>query len=234
MKANKFLVTSFTVGILASNTTFASDVKVSTGFLYVNGQNTDLSLADVKLSSIPLSLKVQNDAFGFKISTSYLNLDAGTGTTEKGIGDTRLTLSYDVSPQWTLSIQEKFSTGDDKKGLSTGFNDTKVAVDYSKPLSGGKSVFGSLAYKVKGGKGSNPNYKNAADISLGMSKIISDNVVIGGSINYAQSSTSTLNDTTGGLAFVSRKLNKNWRTNAFVGYDNSKTKSAGVSISYKF
>lgn len=234
MKTNKVLAISILLGLSGYNVAAMADVKVSTGYLYVNGQNTDLSLSDVKLTAIPLSLKVKKEALGVKISTSYLSLDAGTGTTEKGQGDTRLTVSYDVTPKWTLSVKEKFSTGDETKGLSTGYNDTKFQVDYSAPLSEGKAVFGSLGYKLKGGKSDNLTYKNASDASIGMSKVLPNNWITGASLNYVEASTTALDNTLGGLIFLGHKLNKNWRTNTFVSYDNSNTKSLGVNVSYKY
>lgn len=234
MKTNKLLATSLILCLTGYSASTLADVKVSTGYLYVNGQSTDLNLSNIKLTAIPLSLKVKKQALGVKLSTSYLNLDAGTGITEKGQGDTRLKVSYDVTPKWTVSVQEKFSTGDKAKGLSTGYNDTKFAIDYSAPLSGGKSVFGSLAQNIKGGKNNNPTYKNSADLSIGMSKVLPNNWVTGASLNYTEASSTALKNTTGGLAFLGHKINKNWNTNAFAGYDSSKTTSIGVSISYKY
>ena len=236
MKANKLVKLTLLISLstLGSAALADANVKVSTGYLYVNGQNTTTGLKNTKLSSIPVSVKLKNEAFGVKLSTSYLSLNAGTGKTEKGMGDTNLTISYDITPKFTLSVKEKFSTGNEKKGLSTGFNDTKVQADYSTSIGNGKSVFASVGYKVKGGKSSKPTYRNAADASIGMSKILANNWVAGGSLNYAQASTTTLDNTFGVLGFASHKLNKNWRTNLYAGYDNSKTSTAGLSISYKF
>lgn len=226
------------LGVLISLSSFSSvanaDVKVSTGYLYVSGQNTTIGLKNTKLGSLPFSVKLQNNSVGVKLSTSYLSLDAGTGTTEKGLGDTNLTISYDITPKIALSLKEKFSTGDEKKGLSTGFNDTKIQADYSSAIGNGRSVFTSLGYKLKGGKSSNPTYQNAADASIGMSKILANNWVAGGSLNYAQTSTTTLDNTFGVLGFASHKLNNNWRTNLYVGYDNSQTSTVGFGVSYKF
>ena len=234
MKTNKLISFGLLISLSSLSSVAIADVKVSTGYLYVNGQNTTTGLKNTKLSSIPVSVKFKNNSLGVKLSSSYLSLNTGTGSTQKGMGDTSLTVSYDITPKFTLSLKEKFHTGDKNKGLSTGFNDTKIQADYSSSIGNGKSVFTSLAYKVKGGKSSNPTYRNAADASIGMSKILANNWVAGGSLNYAQASTTTLSDTVGVLGFASHKLNKNWRTNLYAGYDNSKTSTVGLGISYKF
>lgn len=234
MKANIPLISSIIVGLFGYSTASVADVKVSTGYIYVNGQNTETGLSNVKLSSIPLSLKVKKNALGVKVSTSYLKLDDGSGVTQKGTGDTNLTVSYDVTPKWTVSIKEKFSTGDKAKGLSTGYNDTNLQADYSTPLSNGKSIFGSLAYKIKGGKSNVASYKNAADISMGMSKVMNNNWTTGAFLDYAQSSTTTLKDTTGVIGFTSYKIDKHWSATAIAGYDTSNTGSAGLTANYKF
>ena len=82
------------VSLPTMSLTAVADVKVSTGVLYVNGQSNDLSLGNTKLTSVPVSIKVKKGALGVKLSSSYLRLDAGSGTTESGVGDTNLKLSY--------------------------------------------------------------------------------------------------------------------------------------------
>jgi long-subunit fatty acid transport protein len=232
MKIKQFLNVSLMASFCAYSINTQASVKISTGYLYVDGQNSDLDSSNSTLTAIPLSLKFKNDALSIKLSSSRQELNSGNKTTN-GLGDTSLKVSYRLTPSWTVSLKEKFSTGDKTKGLSTGYNDTTLQVGYSKALSEENRVFSSLSYKIKGGKSDIPNYKNAASVSVGLSRKMNENWRGGISLNYSQASNIKLDDTLGTLMFLGHKINKNWGVNSFIGTDNIGTQSLGLSISYK-
>lgn len=230
----KWILSGMTgLAILSAVPATAETVKVSTGFFYADGQSNDLNASNVTLRSVPVNVSVQNGPINVKLGTSWLEIKSGTAAAQSGQGDTTLTLRYDVTPNWSVSIKEKFATGSKSKGLSTGYNDTKVQVDAFWPQAGGRSVFATLGYTFKGGQSDNPNYQNAAYASLGMAQALKDGWSVGLSIDAAQATSKTLDDTFGGMVFLGYRVSPRVSVNVFGGYDTTQTKSGGLGLSVK-
>ena len=208
-------------------------VKLSTGFFYADGQSNDLNVKNTTIKSVPLSLKVKKGRSGVRLSSSWLEVDAGTA--ESGMGDTTLSLSYDLTenPWWTVTLKEKFATGDKDKGLSTGYNDTKVQLDYFRPVGRKSSVFATMGYTFKGGQSDNPNYQNAVYGSVGGGVLLARGWSGGFSLDYSQATSKTLDDTIGGSLFLGHNFTPRFGVNIFAGYDSTDTTSAGIGLSYK-
>ena len=208
-------------------------VKLSTGFFYADGQSNDLNVKNTTIKSVPLNLKVKDGRFGVRLSSSWLEIDAGTA--ESGMGDTTLSLSYDLteSPWLTVTVKEKFATGDRDKGLSTGYNDTKVQLDLFQPVGRKYSVFATLGYTFKGGQSDNPNYQNAVYGSIGGGVVLAKGWTGGLSLDYSQATSKTLDNTFGGSLFLGHSVTQRFGVNVFAGYDNTDTTSAGIGLSYK-
>lgn len=208
-------------------------VKLSTGFFYADGQSSDLNVKDTTIKSVPMALKIKTGRFGVRLSSNWLEINGDT--TRSGIGDTTLSLSYDLTenPWWTLTLKEKFATGDKRKGLSTGYNDTKVQLDYFRPVGRKHSVFATLGYTFKGGQSDNPNDQNAMYASLGGGMVLAKGWTGGVSLDYNQATSKALDDTFGGSLFLGHAVTRRFGVNLFAGYDSTETTSAGVGLSYK-
>ena len=211
----------------------APSVKLSTGYFYADGQSNDLNATNSTIKSVPFSLKVKDGAWGVRLSTSWLELKSQGSPAQSGMGDVSVALSYDLNRSWTASVKEKFSTASKRKGLTTGYNDTKVQLDYFTALDNRSSFFGTAGYTFKGGQSANPNYQNGAYFSVGLGRVLAPGWTGGVSLDWTQATDRTLSNTFGGSLFLGYRVNSRWDVSLFGGYDNSSTKSVGMGISYK-
>ena len=211
-----------------------TSIKLSTGFFYADGQSNDLNVPDSTLKSVPLSIQFKHNRFGMRLSSSWLEVNSG-GVVDAGQGDTTVAISYDLTenPWWTLTVKEKFATGDSGKGLSTGYNDTKIQVDYFQAVGRERSVFATLGYTFKGGQSDVSTYQDAAYASVGMGVVLSQGWNGGVSFDYYQATSRTLDDTLGGSVFIGHKLSQHFGVNVFAAYDSAQTTSLGLGLSYK-
>ncbi|WP_294948819.1 hypothetical protein [Sulfurivirga sp.] len=213
-----------------------TSVRVSTGYFYVDGQSNDLNSPDTTIQSVPLSIKLKSGRFGVRLSSSWLEVKPRGQKAESGQGDTTLSLSYDLTeqPWWTITVKEKFATGSKSKGLSSGYNDTRLQLDYFRTVGSGKSVFATAGYVIKGGKSDNPDYQDAFYASVGAGTVLAQNWNGGVSLDYNQATNKQLDDAFGGSLFLGYRMTRQAGVNLFVSTDNTSTTSAGVSLSYKF
>ncbi|MBN2866725.1 MAG: hypothetical protein JXK16_12020 [Thiotrichales bacterium] len=208
--------------------------KLTTGFFYSSGQSDTINSSDATTSSIPLMLSFKKDRLSMGVSTAYLMVDSDSFNAE-GMGDTTFSIGYDIteSPWFTVKLKEKFATGDETEGLSTGKNDTSLQLDYFYPIKTNTSVFASIGHKLVG-KVSGADMQNTTFASVGMGYLYPNKTNIGVSLDYRQSIYKSLDDQTGASLFVSKPLNKTYSLSAFGGYDSSETTTAGITLTTKF
>lgn len=217
---------------LSSAVQAAPTVKLSTGYFYADGQSDDLNTPDSTIQSVPFSVKVKEGPWGVRLGSSWLEIKSKGSKAESGMGDVTASVSYDLNNSWSVSLKEKFSTADKDKGLTTGYNDTKVQVDYFTTLNNRHSFFGTAGYTFKGGQDDNPDYQNGVYLSAGIGRVLAAGWTGGVSLDWTQSTNRKLDDTLGGSIFVGHKVSSQWSVSFFGGYDNSDTVSAGLGISY--
>ncbi|WP_321325433.1 hypothetical protein [Thiomicrorhabdus sp.] len=210
----------------------ADSTKLTTGLFYANGQSETINSDDVSSTSVPLLISVKKDKLSFGVSMSYLTIESGN-LKEQGIGDTTLSLGYDVTNNFALKLREKLPTGDENKSLSTGKNDTSVQLDYFAVANQKVSFFGSVGYKFVG-KVTGQNMQDTAFASIGTGRIYGKNTSVGVSLDYRESVFKNLDDQLGIAAFVSKPINETYSLSAFAGYDSTQTNSIGVSLTTKF
>lgn len=236
MLLNKFAIpiSLISIGFLGVNGTAQANnqAQLTTGLFYSDGQSEIVNSNDVSAWSVPLLISVKKEKLSFGVSMSYLSLESGE-LNEKGIGDTTLSLGYDVTNNFTLKLKEKLPTGDTTKNLSTGENDTSVQLDYFAGINNQVSFFGSLGYKFVG-KVAGQQMQNTAFASIGTGRIYGKDTSIGVSLDYSESLFKNLDDQLGIAAFISKPLNETYSLSAFAGYDNTQTNSIGVSLTTKF
>ncbi|MEA1988619.1 MAG: hypothetical protein U9N57_05340 [Pseudomonadota bacterium] len=208
--------------------------KVSTGLFYSSGQSEIIDTDDATTTSVPLMLSMKKGDFSFSLSTAYISVDSDTFDTS-GMGDTTVSLGYDLteSPWLTLKLKNKFATGDETKGLSTGENDTSVQLDYFYPIKSNTSLFANVGHKFVG-KVSGVEMQDSSYGSIGAGYIFPSKTNIGVSLDYRQSVYSDLDDQTGASVFVSRPITKTYSLSGFGSYDNTQTLSTGLTITAKF
>ena len=208
--------------------------KISTGLFYMSGQSDTINNADVNTTSVPLLVSVKKGRLSFGLSTAYLSVDSNDISAE-GMGDTTVSLGYDLmeSPWLTLKVKEKFATGDENKGLSTGENDTSVQLDYFYPLQANTALFANIGHKFVG-KVTGIAMQDSTYASIGTGYTYADKTNIGVSLDYRQSIFTELDDQTGLSVFMSKPINKNYSVSAFGGYDSSQTSSVGITLTSKF
>ena len=232
------LVMSFWVWTSTANAaeSKASDLttKVSTGLFYASGQSETIDTDDSTTTSIPLMISMKKGRFSFGLSTAYLSVETDTLEAD-GMGDTIASVGYDLmeSPWLSIKLKEKFATGDETQGLSTGKNDTSLQLDWFYPLQSNTSLFANIGHKFVG-KVSGSAMQDTNYASAGMGYIFTNKTNIGLSLDYRQSIFKDLDDQTGVSLFVSKPLNKTYSLSAFGGYDSSATTTAGLTLTTKF
>jgi len=207
--------------------------SITTGIQFMDGQSETTNLDDIQTRLVPVSLTHKKDRFTFGISFSHLAIE-GHGIEEQGLGDTKLSIGYDINSAFKVSLIEKIATGDDERYLSTGRNDTAVQVDFSSPMMNPKNaIFAKVGYNFVG-KRSDFDLQNSSYLSIGTGYLIQDRTKIGVSLDYRQSIFSDLDDQLGLSAHIDKPLNDTYNLSAFAGYDNTQTSTIGVTLTGKF
>lgn len=211
----------------------ADVTTITTGVFYIDGQSDTINSDDVSAFSIPLLISHKQDKFTFGVALSHLSVESGS-IDEKGMGDTTLSVGYDVTDAFKISLKEKLATGDEEKGLSTGKNDTSIQLDYFSPLKDNKSsIFATVGHKFVGKK-DGLNLQDVSYSSIGTGYIYNNKTSVGVSLDYRESIFSNLDNQLGLSAFINQTLNDTYSLSAFAGYDNTQTGSIGVSLTGKF
>jgi hypothetical protein len=184
--------------------------------------------------------------FNGSLATSYVK----GGDSGSGLGDTTLSLAYDLnhSPNISFVLKEKFATGDQDKGLGTGENDTSIQLDYFTLLDSKTSFIANIGYTFTGkldkeqsssGNSKNQSAKhlimqNIGYASLGTNYQLSATTGIGLLIDYQQNAYSKLSDQSSLSLFLNQSLNSNWTISTLVAHDNLHSNSLGLTLTTRF
>ena len=235
----KYTKPAITILMLSSYALFAhlafadSKTKVSTGYFYSEGQDNTSGNPKSTLNAVPFMASYKASKVSASLSTSYISSTYGS-TTNSGMGDTTVSLSYDLTEQpWvTLKGKYKFATGDVNKGLSTGKDDVSLQFDLFQPTTKTTSVFATVGYKFVG-KVSGKSMQDTAYASIGGGYLPMPGLSLGASLDYRQATYTTLDDQIGASLFLDKKLTSKLHTAVFGGYDNTDTASIGITFSYQ-
>ncbi|BCN92235.1 hypothetical protein THMIRHAM_00200 [Thiomicrorhabdus immobilis] len=221
-------------GMVALNSIAQADenTKLTTGLFYIDGQSDTINSDNVTSVSVPLMLSIKKDELSFGVSMAYLSVKSGSFK-ESGLGDTSVSIGYDLNDQFTFKLKQKFATGDADKGLSTGKDDSSFQLDYFASLGNQSSIFTTLGYKYVG-KVEGWNMQDSIYASVGTGYVYNNKTSIGISLDYRESIFKNLDDQLGFAAFVSKPLNSTYSLTGFAGYDVTSTSSIGVSLTTKF
>jgi hypothetical protein len=182
--------------------------------------------------SLPVSFSIRYQPLRWSLGTSYLRQSQNDNTLQ-GIGDTRLSVSFDVNHWLSLGYKHKFATGSESRGFSTGEDDDKLYLDLFHPLSSSASMFASVGYKWVG-KGDRTDRRNAAHAACGFSYRFYENFSVLISFDHYQSSYTNSSHINSITAMASHQLNDIYSVSWFINGDSSDTYSAGTRVNYAF
>lgn len=182
--------------------------------------------------SMPFSFSIKQSDLSWRISTSHLT-QVEEDVAYNGWGDTSISLAYRLNDNFDIKYRHKFATGDEDLGFSSGEDDDAVGVDFFHILGNKWSLFASAGYKWVG-EGDRTDRQNAANTSIGLGYIVSNDFSLMSSLDYYQSSYTTSEDVSGITLLGSHKINSSVRIGWFVSGDSSNTYSAGTNLGYSF
>lgn len=234
----------------------AADIPVSVGFGldYSTGKYGDTQSTEIWY--MPFTIKAESGKATYKLTIPYLQItgpggvvkDVGkvnTGssrrTTESGLGDVVAAVTYGAYENAANGVlldvtgKVKFATADKDKGLGSGSNDYAAQLDAYK-INGATTLFGTLGYKVLGDSGST-KLNNVFYGTLGVSQKLSDQTSAGLMLDLREKATATGDPQREVTAYVSRKLDKQWKAQAYAvkGFaDGSPDWGLGAMLTYAF
>jgi len=228
--------------------------SLTTGLDYSTGKYGGTESTDMLY--IPVAGKYEADKYTLKLTVPYLQVtgpgnvvrDVGqigpastTRTKQSGLGDIVVAGTYDMYGGHAngtfvdVTAKIKFGTADEAKGLGTGKNDYALQADLYKTF-GKNTVFGTLGYKVMGSP-PGVTLNNVFYASLGAGHQYSQETSAGLILNLQEKAFPTGFPQQELTAYVSRKLGKTWKAQAYAvkGFSNgSPDWGAGAMFSVAF
>lgn len=235
-----FIIESIIIILVISGLLFAKKVvaemtiepNVSVGFFGIGGQTELLDSQSVELIEIPLAVKLQSAKFHYGVKFNYREIQADN-LKRQGLGDAIISLGYQANKAFQISLKEKIPMTK-KLGLSTGVNDTSLQIDFNSALIDAKQrLFATIGYTFTE-QSTDVKLQNRSYVSLGTRYQLQSKVQIGVSLNYKENIFTHLDDQMGLQATIHQPLTNNYSLSAFAGYDNTQTRSIGVSLNGQF
>lgn len=228
---------------------------ISTGAHWLSG---DYGLTDTTyLRAFPLSIGWKKAPWKIKMSTSYVgiagpgslvdgnpngasgNTSSSASSSEDGVGDSTITLSWQkpkpiIHKVWAdFSLGVKLPTADEQKGLGTGATDYRLKLDLAKRW-GKLTGFSTLGYKIRGTSDIRP-LENAPWLTLGATRLCGKRQRCGFFYDHtwpAIDSNSARSELT---LFWQRAWTKNWKTTLYiVGGLNEDSPDIGSGLQLKY
>jgi hypothetical protein len=251
----RFMLASATV--LAAQACWAEEAGVwsaGTSANYSSGKYGAQTSTDI--TSIPLNVGYDKGPWTLKLTVPYVRITGpsdvvvGIGKTSttstvvrtaSGLGDIVTAATYnfynDAASQSGADVtgKVKWGTGDSAKGLGTGENDYSVILDVYKKVNQ-LTFFGGIGYTVLGDTAKLP-LRNVFSLTAGSSLKLDEKNSAGFAYDYRQKSSATSAAQSELTAFYAHKLNKSWKTQAYVlkGFsDGSPDWGGGISVAYAF
>jgi len=212
-----------------------SNFSLTTGLDYSSGKYGGTQSTDILY--IPLTGRYETGRWAFQLTVPYVRI-TGPGnvtqggivlrtaqpahrTTEEGLGDVVAGATYNAYSESgpnplliDLTGKVKFGTADEKKGLGTGVDDYSAQVDVYKTI-GKFTALGTVGYKVMGDapglRLDNVFYGSVGGVYK-FSELTSGGLIL----DMRQKVTSTGVSQRGATAFVSHKINQDWKAQGYV------------------
>ncbi|MDO8291364.1 MAG: hypothetical protein Q7T29_00650 [Gallionella sp.] len=226
--------------------------SLSTGFDYSSGKYGTARTTD--MLSIPAGDEYETSQWMFKVAVPYVqNSGTGgivsgighsrtggaTGDTQSGLSDTVAAASYNIysgrASRFGIDLTGKVKLNTVDAGLGIGQNDYAAQADAYQSFNN-FTALGSLGYKVLGSP-AGISMNKALYGSFGGSYQLDDKIYGGVDLSLSQSPSTTGEGHRELTAYVSRKINKNFKAKGYVlkGFSNgSPDSSLGAQIYYGF
>ncbi len=250
----------FVLGAQAAIAADSGTLSLSVGADYSSGDYG--TGVNTNIFSIPVTGQYDTGRWLFKLTVPYLRVSGGTAipgigsvpntnpnargrggadATASGLGDIVAAAVYNTyydrasGTGIDLTGKIKFGTADADKGLGTGEHDFSALVDAYQTY-GRYTWFGGVGYTVFGSS-SFISLDDAFSLALGASYRIDDSRSVGLRLDARDAVSSTAAEQREVTFFWIRKLDKIWKTRAYVlkGFaDGSPDWGIGASIAYAF
>lgn len=211
-----------------------SNFSLTTGLDYSSGKYGGTESTDILY--IPLTGRYETGRWAFQLTVPYVRITGSgnvtqggivlrsaqtTRTTEEGLGDVVAGATYNAYSETgpnplliDLTGKVKFGTADEKKGLGTGANDYSAQMDMYKTV-GKFTALGTVGYKVMG-DAPGLQLDNVFYGSVGGVYKFSELTSGGLILDMRQKVTPTGASQRGLTAFVSHKINQDWKAQCYV------------------
>jgi len=250
MKTTSLLLAT---GLLMPVATIAEPTWVlSTGFDYTTGDYG--GSGNTEIVTLPFSASYEVDRWTYKLTVPYVyisgsaNVVSGVGTvgpgvrsgsgTASGLGDPVFAVTYAtlVDPQRPLlDLTAKVKLGVADRDIGTGESDLMFQADLYQTY-GDWTPFGTLGYRFLGDP-SGGDIEDGFYVSAGASYRLDEPTRVGAVLDWRQRTVSGGEDAVELTAFVTRRLDDQWKVQGYVlkGFsDASPDYGVGGSLSYTF
>lgn len=226
--------------------------SLSSGFDYNSGSYGTANTAD--MLSIPANGEYENGQWMLKVvvpytristmgsvvpQTGHIMVDSIASDKQSGLGDTVAAASYNIysgkASTFGIDLTGKIKLKTVDVGLGIGQNDYAAQADAYQSFNK-FTALGSLGYKVMGSP-AGINMNKMIYGSFGGSYQLNDKMSGGVDLNLSQSPSTTGEGHRELTAYVSRKINKNFKAKGYVlkGFSNGRPDSSlGAQVYYGF
>jgi hypothetical protein len=230
--------------------------KISSGVDYSSGDYGDS--VDTDIVYLPVSLSVARGAWSAKVTASWVEIDGpgnvvgagdggivvgdrgGESSTESGIGDTWVSLSYSVAdlPQQfgylDVTGKVKIPTADEDDGLGTGETDYTLQLDLYKPYDKLTPMV-TAAYKIKG-EPAGSSIDNVWYLSGGADYRYNQTINFGATLDFQEASTNGADDALELFTYFGYRFSERWSATvySYFGFsDGSPDEGIGLQLTYR-
>lgn len=230
--------------------------KFSSGFDYSSGDYNDAE--KTTMLYIPFRTSYKKGPFTGQLSVSWIGIDGpgtvvgggdggvvlppggATSSKESGVGDTWLSLAYEVDAfPYTYGYIDvigkiKLPTADEDKRLGTGEVDYTLQLDYMVAWNR-LTPMATFAYKIKGDP-EGVDLKDVIYLSFGADWRQTDRIHFGATLDYQQASFSGAEDPLEFFTYLNSKVNNMWSLTPYLYVGLSKGSpdiGGGLQLTYK-
>ncbi len=228
------IVMSFIFALgFAKQSIAAEDFSVSIGYSETQGLSELVNRDDVNTRIVPIEVTKNFGKLQFGVILQQVKVDFAN-IENQGIGDSILSLGYNINDAFSVSLKEKIATGDEKRFLSTGENDTLIQLDFNQPMMNPKALlFAQFGHRFAG-KNNSLKTQDGYYAYLGTGYTYANQTQVGVKLNYQERLFSNLDDRLGLSAYINKPISDNYSLSAFAGFDKTETTTIGVSLTGKF
>lgn len=238
-------------GVCASGENDQGQFKFSSGFDYSTGKYNDPTKTTILY--IPYRAGYEWRNYSGQVSVSWISIDGpgtvidggvvlpgGTSRRESGIGDTWISLTYEIerfpAELGFLDVTGKLKipTADKDKGLGTGEFDEVLQLDYMYSINRLTPMI-TLAYKMRGDP-PGADLNNTIYCSIGADWRQTRDIHVGASLDYQQASVNGVDDPLDFFTYLNYRFSRRWSLTPYFYFglsQGSPDRGGGIQLTYK-